>query len=179
MGLNGMRGESVDIGKLVAEHHRAVYRYAYRLCGSVEEAEDLTQQVFLIAQQKLGQLRDPASALAWLFAILRRAFQDGRSRRRPMPLGDHELDVESIPAEPVTAADIDREQLQRALDALPEHHRLVLAMFYYEDLSYRQIGEKLAIPLGTVMSRLARAKAQLRRALFSPLVQRGAASKRG
>lgn len=179
MGLNDMRGESVDIGKLVAEHHQAVYRYAYRLTGSVEEAEDLTQQVFLIAHEKLGQLRDPASALAWLFAILRRTFQDGRCRRRPLPLGDYELDVESIPAEPVAAADIDREQLQRALDALPEHHRLVVAMFYYEDLSYRQIAEKLAIPVGTVMSRLARAKAQLRRALFPSLVSRGAASQQG
>lgn len=179
MGLKGMRGESVDIEKLVAEHHQAVYRYAYRLCGSVDEAEDLAQQVFLIAQQKLGQLRDPACALAWLFAILRRVFQDGRGRRRPITLGDQELDVESIPAEPVAAEDIDRHQLQRALDALPEHHRLVLAMFYYEDLSYRQIAERLAIPVGTVMSRLARAKAQLRRSLFASLVERGAANKRG
>lgn len=174
-----MRGESVDIGKLVAEHHQAVYRYAYRLCGSQDEAEDLTQQVFLIAHQKLGQLRDPASALAWLFAILRRAFQDGRSRRRPLTLGDQELDVESIPAEPVLASEIDRDQLQQALNALPEHHRLVVAMFYYEDLSYRQIAERLRIPVGTVMSRLARAKAQLRRSLFSSLVQPAAARKQG
>lgn len=47
----------MDVAQLVAEYHQAVYRYAYRLSGSVPDAEDLTQQVFLLAQQKLGQLR--------------------------------------------------------------------------------------------------------------------------
>ena len=56
----------MDIARLVAEHHAAVYRYAYRLSGSVPDGEDLTQEVFLTAQQKLGQLRDPARARSWL-----------------------------------------------------------------------------------------------------------------
>ena len=51
-----------DVAQLVAEHHQAVYRYAYRLTGSVHDAEDLTQQVFLIAQRKMGQLRKMGSA---------------------------------------------------------------------------------------------------------------------
>ena len=65
---------SMDIAGLVADHHQAVYTYAYRLAGSVPEAEDLTQQVFLVAQQKLGQLRKAGSARSWLFTILRNHF---------------------------------------------------------------------------------------------------------
>ena len=60
----------MNVAQLVQEYHGGVYRYAYRLTGSVADAEDLTQQVFLIAQQKLGQLRSPESARSWLFAIL-------------------------------------------------------------------------------------------------------------
>ena len=65
---------SMDIAQLVAEHHQAVYAYAFRLSGSVPDAEDLTQQVFLAAQRKLGQLRNLESVRSWLFAILRNCF---------------------------------------------------------------------------------------------------------
>jgi len=67
-------GAPMDIIQLVAEHHQAVYRYAYRLAGSSADAEDLTQQVFLIAQRKLEQLRKAESVQSWLFTILRRRF---------------------------------------------------------------------------------------------------------
>ena len=71
-----------DVAHLVAEHHQAVYRYAYRLTGSIHDAEDLTQQVFLAAQRKMGQLRSIDDAGAWLFAILRNCFLKDRQRRR-------------------------------------------------------------------------------------------------
>ncbi len=167
-----MVDDSLDIRRLVAEHHQAVYRYAYRLTGSVAEAEDLTQQVYLIAQQKWPQLRDAANARSWLFAILRHVFLKGRRRRKPISAGDIELNVDTIPAEIPSAEAIDREQLQRALDDLPEHYRLVVAMFYYEELPYRKIAETLGLPIGTVMSRLARAKALLRSYLFEPQLGR-------
>ena len=75
-----------DVATLVAEHHQAVYRYAYRLTGSVHDAEDLTQEVFLAAQRKMGQLRNIDAAKSWLFAILRNCFLKDRNangRRRP------------------------------------------------------------------------------------------------
>ena len=81
-------------------------------------------------------------------------------------MGSIAFDVDSIPAEPPRAEEIDREAIQKALDGLPPQHRAVLAMFYYEQCSYREIAEKLELPIGTVMSRLARAKACLRSALF-------------
>lgn len=157
----------MDIAQLVAEHHQAVYGYAYRLTGRVAEAEDLTQQVFLKAQAKIGQLRNPDSARSWLFAILRRRFLKTVHQRRPIPAAALDMNVESIPAQVPHAEQMDREALQRALDELPPAHRIVVTMFYYENCSYREIAEKLRVPIGTVMSRLARAKAHLRKALLA------------
>ncbi len=158
----------MDIDRLVAEHHQAVYRYAYRLAGSTADAEDLTQQVFLIAQQKLDQLRQPKDARGWLFAILRNSFLRGRQRLAPVSTATLELDIDSIPAEIPDEDDIDRERLQAAINELPDEFRVVLVMFYFEECSYREIAQSLDMPMGTVMSRLARAKGHLRAKLFEP-----------
>src|SRR6516225_4025132 len=64
----------LDLPRLVADHAEVLYRYAFRLTGSVADAEDLTQQTFLIAHQKLSQVREPAGARGWLFAVLRRVY---------------------------------------------------------------------------------------------------------
>ena len=158
----------MDIAQLVAEYHQAVYRYAYRLAGSVADAEDLTQQVFLAAQQKLGQLRKVESARSWLFTILRNCFLKARQRRRPVPAANLQLNIDTVPAEIPDQEDIDSERLQRAINQLPDGFRVVLVMFYFEQCSYREIAEGLDLPIGTVMSRLARAKGHLRSKLFEP-----------
>jgi RNA polymerase sigma-70 factor (ECF subfamily) len=158
----------IDVAQLVAEYYRAVYRYAYRLSSSVPDAEDLTQQVFLVAQQKLGQLRNVESAQSWLFAILRNCFLKACQRRRPIPAANLQLNMETVPAEIPPDTEIDRERLQEALNQLPAPFRVVLVMFYFEECSYRQIAEGLDLPIGTVMSRLARAKRHLRSRLFEP-----------
>ena len=159
-----------DIAQLVADHHRAVYQYAYRLTGSVQDAEDLAQQVFLIAQSKIGQLRNIDAAGSWLFAILRNCFLKDKQSRRPALAGDLALNIDSI-ADDVPLDKMDRadgEQLQDALNRLPDAFRLVVVMFYFEECSYREIADQLEMPIGTVMSRLARAKDQLRSILFEP-----------
>jgi RNA polymerase sigma-70 factor (ECF subfamily) len=159
----------MDVAQLVAEFHQAVYRYAFRLAGSVPDAEDLTQQVFLTAQEKLGQLRRVESAQGWLFAILRNCFLKGRQRSRPIAATNIRLDIDTVPAEMPREVEIDRDRLQEAVDQLPPPFRVVLVMFYFEECSYRQIAEQLDLPIGTVMSRLARAKRYLRmRLLGSP-----------
>lgn len=156
----------MDIDQLVADHHQAVYRYAYRLTGSVPDAEDLTQQVFLVASDKLGHLRNEGSARSWLYAILRNHFFKLRQKERPTPAADLRLNIDSIPQKE-DSVEIDQERLQLALDSLPAGFRIVVVMFYYEQLSYREMAEALDIPIGTVMSRLARAKGQLRSQLLS------------
>lgn len=155
----------LDLAQLIEEHHAPVYRFAYRLTGSAPDAEDLTQQVFLIAHQKREQIRDPAHARSWLFTVLRRCFLKDCRRMAPAPASSVEIEMEHVPEE-LTADEIDRELLQRALDQLPDEFRLVLLMFYFEECSYREIAEKLELPIGTVMSRLSRAKRALRRRLL-------------
>lgn len=161
----GVVGE-FGLVQLVAEHHEALYRYAYRLTGSPADAEDLTQQVFLVASQKLDQVRSAECIRSWLYAVLRNGYL--RGKRRPIPLAASSLaiDLERLP-EQVLLDEIDREQLQQAIDELPDEFKLVVLMFYFEDCSYREIAARLELPIGTVMSRLSRAKGHLRRRLLS------------
>jgi RNA polymerase sigma-70 factor (ECF subfamily) len=156
---------ATDLPGLVAAHHAAVYRYAFRLCGSSVEAEDLSQQAFLIAQQKLHQLREPQRAGAWLLAIVRSCFWKSLRKHRQTPAHDPQVAIEQVPCPPTEPAPIDREELANGLAELSDEFRVVLLMFYFEELSYQQIAEQLEVPIGTVMSRLSRAKGHLRRRL--------------
>jgi RNA polymerase sigma-70 factor (ECF subfamily) len=161
-GPAGQCGQTLDITTLVTEHHGAVYRYAFRLTGSQADAEDLVQQGFLLACQRLDQLREPSRAVGWLMTIVRNCFLKNKRRTRPTevlveePLG---LDEEEFPEW------VDPEQLQAALQQLPEDARVILLMYFFEDCSYKEIAESLELPIGTVMSRLSRAKSRLRQLL--------------
>jgi len=162
----------IDVTRLVHEYSGRLYGYAFRLCGDRDLAEDLTQQTFMAAHRNLEQLREPDKALAWLFAILRRVYWKSRRKRQPISAADLEWDPNGE-ADIPDNDEIDQELLQQALDDLPDPFRLVLVMFYFEDCSYQTIAESLELPIGTVMSRLARAKRQLRRRLQSSDVVRG------
>jgi RNA polymerase sigma-70 factor (ECF subfamily) len=157
----------LDIVQLIREHHADVYRYAFRLAGRQTDAEDLAQQTFLIAQQKLHQVRDPGRARSWLFTVLRNCYL--KQKRRPAPAILEEADriADENPPGGRDAEWIDREWLQAALDQLADEHKVVLLMFYFEELSYKEMADRLGVPPGTVMSRLARAKGRLR-ALLEP-----------
>lgn len=158
----------LDLVGLVEAHHRAVYAYAYRLTGSVIDAEDLTQQTFLTAQQKASQIRQPEKAAAWLLAVTRNRFLKNRRRQSQAVVINLEAEGESIPDSAPEAGAMEGERLQQALAALSEPHRVVVLMYYFEDCSYREIAEQLDLPIGTVMSRLARAKRHLRDWLTCP-----------
>jgi RNA polymerase sigma-70 factor, ECF subfamily len=155
-----------NVQRLVADHLDAVYRYAYRLTGSVQDAEDLTQQVFLLAQERLDQLRQADRARGWLFTILRNSFLKMVQRSQPVLATNLGVNLDAIPAELESGQAVESAELQAAIDELPAEFRVVVAMFYFEECSYREIAEKLNLPMGTVMSRLARAKGQLRSKLF-------------
>jgi RNA polymerase sigma-70 factor (ECF subfamily) len=162
----GLPGSQRIVQRLVEEHYVALYRYAYRLSGTATDAEDLAQETFCKAQANLGQLRDPARAKAWLFCILRNVFLHkarGEKQRRCVTLDDLS-DVPDRTPEPLPP--VDPEQLQEALNELPETFRTPIILYYFDDFSYRDIAEQMELPLGTVMSRLARAKAYLRARLF-------------
>ena len=157
-----------DVSHWVAEHHADLYRYAFRLTGSVPDAEDLTQQTFLIAQRKAEQVREAAKVRAWLFTVLRSCFLKSRRKRLPLPVGELDSDLDAAAAADFPReSEIDGERLQAALDSLGDGFRLVLTLFFFEGCSYKEIAEQLEIPMGTVMSRLSRAKAHLRSALLA------------
>lgn len=157
---------TVEIGQLVAEHHTAVYRYAFRLTGTVCDAEDLTQQTFLAAHVSLGQLHSPENARAWLFTILRHNYHKLKVKRVPLPATPIDLHLENLPDDLPAEMVVDGETLQQAINELPDEFKIVVVMFYFEECSYREIADRLEVPTGTVMSRLARAKARLRARLL-------------
>jgi RNA polymerase sigma-70 factor (ECF subfamily) len=153
-----------EVAALVEAHYAMLYRFAYRLAGSAADAEDLTQQAFLTAQQKLDQLRAADNAKAWLFAIVRNAYL--KSRRGPAscpPVPLHNIAEPAQTPEPPT--DLSGEELTATLTELPDDFRLPLVLFYFEDMSYRDIAAALGLPIGTVMSRLSRGKTHLRQRL--------------
>lgn len=156
------------VQRLVEEHYVSLYRYAFRLTGCAGDAEDLTQETFCKAQLKLGQLREAERAKSWLFSILRNAYLHRvRDDRRHHCLSLTEVGDVSEPL-PDALPLVEPERLQEALDELPEVFRTPVILYYFEEFSYRDIAEQMALPLGTVMSRLARAKAHLRERLLRP-----------
>jgi RNA polymerase sigma-70 factor (ECF subfamily) len=165
-----MPGSQRTVQRLVDENYAALYRYAYRLTGSAVDAEDLTQETFCKAQLNLGQLRDANRARPWLFSILRNAYlhRVRAERQERLVSLDGGTDIAEPALEADVPPDVDPERLQQALLELHESFRTPVILFYFEDFSYRDIAEQMELPIGTVMSRLARAKSHLRSRLLVP-----------
>lgn len=155
--------------KLLDEHHAAVFRYAYRLCGCTSTAEDIAQEVFLRAFRSLHQLREEQAARGWLLVITRNEF--ARWCRHKSETIGIDLDAE-VGADLEQPPELEQnEWVEHALQQLPNDFRLVLVMFYFEELSYAEIAEQLQIPIGTVMSRLSRGRTHMKTALANGLVR--------
>jgi RNA polymerase sigma factor (sigma-70 family) len=154
----------------VLQHLDAAYRYARWLCRSASDADDVLQEATLRAYRSFEDLRG-ANAKAWLLTIVRNChLTASRQRQRhnlvPLPedpdQGGQELVASTAGPE---AAAMERDQqrtLQRLLAGLPEEHREILVLREVEDMDYREIASVTGLPIGTVMSRLARARASLR-----------------
>ncbi len=143
-----------------------LYRFALSLSRRESDAADLTQQTFLLWAKKGHQLRDQSKVKTWLFTSLYREFL-GRKRHQDRFV-DVENNPEAISAQVVPATVVNQmgaEIAQRALFALEEIYRAPLTLFYLKQHSYREIAETLEIPIGTVMSRISRGKAELRERL--------------
>ena len=138
-------------------------RYAAALVGNAAHADDLVQDAIERALRQSSQLRDMQSLAGWLRRILHNRYIDeirrDQSRGRQQDIADYADHLEvSVPAEDRAAA-LD---FLRAMNGLSMEHRQILLLVGLEDLSYQEISEELGIPLGTVMSRLARARERLR-----------------
>jgi RNA polymerase sigma factor (sigma-70 family) len=151
-----------EFENLVNLYYRDLYRFGFSLTGSEVDAADLTQETFYIWANKRHQVKNPANVKGWLFTTLHREFlKICRHRKR---VADEPIDEGAQNLPHVTADVVNRIDAQTLLDVLgqiDEGYRAPLVLYYLEDLSYKQIGDVLAIPLGTVQSRIARAKIKL------------------
>lgn len=155
-----------EFEQLVNRYYRDLYRFGFSLTGNEADACDLTQETFLVWANKGHQLKNPARVKAWLFTTLYREFLKICRRRERIADDPIEEAVENLPQVPADCVNqIDSKTLVRFLREMDEDHRAALLLYYMEDLSYKEIAEVLGVPLGTVQSRISRAKAQLLRRL--------------
>ena len=151
---------------VIRENYRALYAYAHSLTRQHADAADLTQQTTVIFATHWQEIRDRDRVRPWLFSVLYREFLRSRRHQSRFVALD-ELSVETMSWEPAgQETDHDSNLIVRTIHGMDEPHRSVLALHYLDDLSYRDIAEVLEIPIGTVMSRLSRAKEHIRRLLL-------------
>jgi len=169
-------GDAAAFDRLVGTYANGIYALLHRLVDDAEEARDLTQETFLQAFRSIAAFRGEASLRTWLYRI---AVNQARNRRRWWRRRCRDetisLDEPSGNGVPVAEGDPEQTALQRereralhaALQALGEPFREVVVLRDIEGLSYEEIAATLEISLGTVKSRLARGRAELRRRLES------------
>lgn len=174
---------------LALPHLPALYRLGLRLTGRPQDAEDLVQETYIKALHAFSSLRDPARIRPWLAQILTRLVIDRqRVPERELAVGDlAELDRFSLydriwDEDPLPYSDhlhrdflaqFPDDDVRRALLALPEVYRVPLVLLYVEDLSYRELADAVGCPVGTIMSRLHRARKILERDLWECAKRRG------
>jgi RNA polymerase sigma-70 factor (ECF subfamily) len=184
--LDGSRSRFEE---LALPHLAHLYKLAVRLTGKAQDAEDVVQETYIKALRAFPTLREPERIRPWLSRILARLVIDRqRARPRELAVGDlSELDRFSLydliwDEDPLPYSDnlhrdflaqFPDDDVRRALLDLPEVYRVPLVLLYVEDLSYRELAEALGCPVGTVMSRLHRARKIMERELWECARRRG------
>lgn len=167
-------GQTQAFGELVRRYQDRLYPTILRLTGNAEDAHDLLQDAFLRAYEKLGRFHGDSSFYTWLYRIAVNLALSGRRRRRMTlrlsgtrwdePIDPPDLSERSDPTRPLERAERSA-MIQQALNALAPDHRAVVVLKEYDGLRYEEVAEVLGIPIGTVRSRLHRARCELRERL--------------
>jgi RNA polymerase sigma-70 factor (ECF subfamily) len=147
-----------------------LYNFARWLTQDTAEAEDLVQETYTKALRGFSSFQEGSNFRAWIYRILRNSFLSSRTGLKTMIPLDGEADETLLPPESTTPESVlmekaDREAVQQALTDLPVPFREILLLCEVEEMSYQDIAETLAIPMGTVMSRLFRARKAMRNLL--------------
>lgn len=166
---------AAEFEQLLREHVPALYRSAYRWTGTVDRAEDLVQQLLLRLYPRLAELRELDQIRPWAMRVMYRIFVDELRRERSSPVQfgaepvaeeDDAADEPWVDAGPgpqeLAERELTQERLVRAWERLGEEHRVVLSMHDIEDYTLPELAQIMDIPLGTLKSRLHRARARLR-----------------
>lgn len=163
--IRGLRaGDEAAMSRFVDRYYEPILGYLFRMLRDHATAEDVCQEVFVRAMQRVDQVRDPKSLKSWLYRIATNAAHDYTRRRSPDALYDEVPETILPHGEPERHDAQLKEQMYVAdlLAVLGDDHREVIVLRYYEDMSLPAIGEVLGIPIGTVKSRLHYALRKLR-----------------
>ena len=169
---------AAEFDNLMREHVPALYRAAYRWTGAVDRAEDLVQELLVRLFPKLEELRRLEKVRPWALRVMYRIFVDQVRRERSSPVqfgaegredsgeeeGQEFIDPSEGPAE-LLEQQLTQERVVAAWESLGEEHRVVLSMHDIEDYSLPELSEIMGVPIGTLKSRLHRARAKLREVL--------------
>ena len=162
-------GRSRDTRKKLEQHRLRLYRIAYSWTHNGALADDLVQETLTKALMKSGQLRDAAAGDAWLYSILANCFRDHYRRQRDTDsMDDVELVQESTPESESSQLQVVR-HVRAAMAQLPAGQRQVVTLVDLEGFSYVEVANILNVPIGTVMSRLCRARVALKNILCSKI----------
>ena len=182
------RGDADAFEQLLLEHQKNVYNLCYRMAGNPDDAMDLSQETFLRAWRCLDQYQFASAFSTWLYRLCSNIcidFLRRRRRQQTVPLtfedadGEEQTyavpDVQPLPEEQVELK-LTRETLAAAMAQLLPEHRAVLQLRVVTEMSYEQIADVLDIQIGTVKSRLSRARNQLKKILERGNLSRRASS---
>lgn len=155
-----------ELKKRIAESRNRLFRMAFSWCHDSHLAEDLTQDTLAKALKSIGNLQDPKAFDGWLFCILTNCWRDHLRRRQDMTdIDEIELPDANTPERYQQQQDL-VDNVRHHVGCLPAAQRQVVTLVDLEGFSYTQVADILGIPVGTVMSRLARARQQLATALL-------------
>jgi RNA polymerase sigma-70 factor (ECF subfamily) len=167
--ISGAGPQSDSFEDLAMPLFDRLYNFARWLTQNREEAEDLVQETYAKALKGFSSFQLGTNFRAWMYRILRNTFLTSRTALRAtstVPLDSEddglELGVENETPETILMKRSNSQLVQRAIDDLPVHYREALLLCEVEEMSYQEIAETLSIPIGTVMSRLSRARRTLR-----------------
>lgn len=159
------RMPSDDFTRLVDAHYTPLYRFALNLAKNSADAGDLTQQTFFLWATRGQGVREVDKIKSWLFTTLYREFLRSRRRADRVEALDDLGPVEADPPAPEETTFAASGVAIEAMQEIDEIYRVPLTLFYLQEFSYKEIAQMLEVPIGTVMSRIARGKTHLRAAL--------------
>jgi RNA polymerase sigma-70 factor, ECF subfamily len=162
-------GDERALSELYDRYSRPVYATGIRLLRDAHLAEELVQDAFTKVWQQAASFNpERASFATWLYRVTRNRAIDLDRRRRVRPQSAGENPLRTVPGGPEPEASVDGWDVARALSRIPEEHREVLTLAYFEGLSQREISRRTGVPLGTIKSRTTAALKRLHRSLVDP-----------
>ncbi len=172
------RGDLAAFNDLVRKYEKQVYNFAYRLTGNYDDANDVAQDAFLRVFNAIGTFRGDSSFSTWLFRITTNVFLDERKKAKSHPqtsldeyleLGESSVARQIEDPSPTPEAVLEESEraliLSKAVSDLPEYQRAMVTLYHGQQKSYEEIAEIMDLPIGTVKSRLNRARLALKEKL--------------